>query len=384
MPFLETQETRANPQNQMSKVMQEDAAVAHDLANGHIQPKTYQSLFEDKSTLGKIGTIFGLMVGGMGAGLTHTENPVLAMMRNQIGNDLEAQKANISNKQTLLAMNRQRFPDIESATNFTRMQLNRMTLDDLNRKVQNLPPGSPAQIKAQQSLQTVGQAINTDNYNLSGQIAAKQAFLNSTQGQAMSGSEAAFQSQQNMLRRGNEQQQKLAELNEAHHVAGIPGQSSVALTPENRDALQSKQFFDQRLGDFINFANQNSGSLDPRVISVGKAKANELNGLYRNATHGGIYKEGEANFINQVIDSNPTKFFNVLRGVIPKAQELRQNNSQSLNNYKQNLGFPSQQQSQPSQLAQGQSQYKTVNGVKYMRGPNGEAVPVNSSYAGGQ
>ena len=231
------------------------------------------------------------MIGGAGAGLTHTENPIIAMWKQQIGNDLEAQKANIGNKQTLLAMNRQRMPDLESATNFSRMQQNRMALHSLTDMVQRLPQGSPQRQNAEAQLAVIGQFVNTENYSLADQIASKQAFIHSMQGQG-SGEEPAFQAQQNLLRRGGGDQQKLAEENEKHHMAGVQGQSSIALTPDNRDTMQSKQLFNDRLQDFIGFAQKNSGSLDPRVIAQGKAKAAELNGLYRNATHGGVYKEG--------------------------------------------------------------------------------------------
>jgi len=87
------------PEEEALAKTDENMKVGQDLSNGHIQPKTYRDLFNDKSTLGKVGTIFGLMLSGAGAGLTHQPNALLAMMDKQIANDLEAQKTNQTNKQ---------------------------------------------------------------------------------------------------------------------------------------------------------------------------------------------------------------------------------------------------------------------------------------------
>lgn len=76
----------------------EDMAFHQDLNNGQIQPETYHSLFAKKDTLGKIGTLFGLLLSGAGSGLAHQPNAVMDMMDNQIKNDLEAQKTNQGNK----------------------------------------------------------------------------------------------------------------------------------------------------------------------------------------------------------------------------------------------------------------------------------------------
>lgn len=86
---------------------EQDAKYAQDLSNGHIQPQTYSSLFAKKDTMGKIGTLFGLMVSGAGSGLSHQPNAVLQMMNNEINNDLEAQKQSKSNAQNFLKINQQ-------------------------------------------------------------------------------------------------------------------------------------------------------------------------------------------------------------------------------------------------------------------------------------
>lgn len=81
-----------NPQQVAQDMTNHDLEFQKDLAMGHVKPETYQSLFAKKDTLGKIGTLFGLLVSGAGAGLTHQPNAVLEMMNKEIMNDFDAQK----------------------------------------------------------------------------------------------------------------------------------------------------------------------------------------------------------------------------------------------------------------------------------------------------
>ena len=67
-----------------NELKRESDAWAQDLANGHIEPKTYHDLYAKKDTLGKIGTLFGLLVSGAGAGLSHQPNAVMELMNKEI------------------------------------------------------------------------------------------------------------------------------------------------------------------------------------------------------------------------------------------------------------------------------------------------------------
>lgn len=77
---------------------------AQDLSSGKVTPKTYHDLYEKKDTLGKIGTIFGLLLSGAGSGLTGQPNALLGMMNSEIERDVEAQKTNQTNKQNWYKM----------------------------------------------------------------------------------------------------------------------------------------------------------------------------------------------------------------------------------------------------------------------------------------
>lgn len=84
--------------------MQELMNKARDMAMGDVSPKTYSDLYADKGTLGKIGTIFGLIVGGAGSGLTGQPNALLSMMTKQIDQDFEKQKVNRENARNFLSL----------------------------------------------------------------------------------------------------------------------------------------------------------------------------------------------------------------------------------------------------------------------------------------
>ncbi len=81
-----------------------DLEFQQDLARGHIKPETYQSLFAKKDTLGKIGTLFGMLISGAGSGLAHQPNAVMEMMNKQIQNDFDAQKLTNENAQNWLRL----------------------------------------------------------------------------------------------------------------------------------------------------------------------------------------------------------------------------------------------------------------------------------------
>ncbi len=92
--------------------------VNHDFATGKVKPETYSDLWAEKSTPGKLGTLFGLLVGGMGSGLTHQPNVVLQMMDKQIDRDLAKQKEGTGNVQSFLGLAQDlRAKQIANATN---------------------------------------------------------------------------------------------------------------------------------------------------------------------------------------------------------------------------------------------------------------------------
>lgn len=99
---------------------QERQSFIDDIRNQHIDPNHYMGSMD---TGKKIATGIGLILGGMGSGLTHQANPVLQMLNNNIDRDIDAQKANLGKSQSLLQANLHQYGNLIDATNATRIQM---------------------------------------------------------------------------------------------------------------------------------------------------------------------------------------------------------------------------------------------------------------------
>lgn len=363
-PITPEQHMQATKQD----LTQEAQAWQNDLQNGHIKPETYHDLFAKKDTLGKVGTLFGLLISGMGAGLTHQPNAVMEMMNREIGNDLEAQKQSKDNAMNFLRVNQQhqmneaqiKHIGVENqsammdtkikANALARMQMNIAAFHNLSQNVQRLPPGSPQRQQAENTLAMMYQSMNNENSMVTDRAAAASALANFANGNSSaSNPEQGFQQQNTMLRMsGNE---KLAADKENKHIPGISGKASHDLSDADREGINSGIEFDQKLHRFIDWTKSHSGDLSPEDMNEGRALSAELQGAYRQATHGGVYKEGEQNFISKLIDSDPTKFFNGIR-VLPQLNAIAGENQKRVNQLVKSKGlpgYPGIQESSPKQ-----------------------------------
>lgn len=343
---------------------EQDAAFEQDLHNGHITPETYHSLFAKKDTMGKVGTIFGLMLSGAGSGLSHQPNALLASMNQEINNDLQAQMQSKGNAQNFIKLNQaQQLQDAQIGNMvktgqltdaqaqamkseaglksfiLAQLQANRAALHDQSQMVAKMPEG-PQKEQAKQVLAMMGTAVNGENANIGDLASSKLALLSSVAGNGQGGMNGTA------LRMMG--QKDLAEDVESKTVPGIPGRAQVPLNSGDRDAINSGVEFDQKLHRFIDWTKGHSGDLNPADRNAGVAMAAELQGAYRQATHGGVYKEGEQNFISKLIDSDPTKFFNNIR-VLPQLNAIANENKARVNQLVKSKGFPGYQgaQSQP-------------------------------------
>lgn len=85
-----------------------------------IDPNHY---WEQKGTGGKISAAIGLILGGMGSGLTRTPNAALEVIRESINRDLDAQKAELGKKATLLGLHMQQGQALQSAYQLARADM---------------------------------------------------------------------------------------------------------------------------------------------------------------------------------------------------------------------------------------------------------------------
>lgn len=378
------------PINAQDLKMEGNDNFGRDLAAGHIKPKTYADLFaknsdgSDRGTLSKIGTLFGLMIGGAGAGMSHQPNALLGMMDKEISNDLEAQKAEAGNKQNWAKLNLEHqmniaqigkmqkegnLSDAQTAAYtadaktksfaLSKMQMNQAALHKLILTVNKLPVGSPQRLEAEKQLALLSQGVQNENYNIADRAAAASALAhvafnpgNNDSASPASGSapanggitnastnqnpEQGFQDRQGMLRLAG--YTPIAEANEQKHMPGLKGQASVPLTSQDREEVLAGMQFQNQIKRFIDWTKSHSGDFNPKERKEGEALAAQLQGAYRLVTKGGVYKEGEQGFISNIIASTPTKFFNQIR-VVPSLEAVQRESAKQLDERVKSKGF---------------------------------------------
>lgn len=327
-------------QEHQTEFAQQDAAFNQDLTNGHIQPKTYHDLFAKKDTLGKIGAIFGLMVSGAGAGLTHQPNAVLQMMDNQIKQDLEAQMKSKDNAQNFLKINQQqqvnmaqieqlkhvgKLTDAQAQAEITKANLNAFTLSQLQanraalhnqtQMVAKMPEG-PMKEQAKQALAMMGTAVTNENANLA-DIASSKMALMSQLGMGGSGDTTALR----MMG-----MKDLAENIEHKTIPGV-GRATRDVPEAKRAEIQAMDTLDYKVKDILKFAKENKGSLNPNVLSKGAQKAEELINFYNQSIEGGALTEGRLGWFKEQIKKNPTSIFQDILGNNAKLKEIMESNA---------------------------------------------------------
>lgn len=303
----------------------ERKAFQSDYQNQHIDPQHY---LNSMGTAGKISTAIGLILGGMGAGVTHTENPVLKMLNSNIDRDIAAQQAEMGKKDNLLNANMRQFGNMRDATDMTRVMQN----DIVSNKLRAAAATAMTPMAQANALKMAGD-LDMQSAPLLSQIALRKTMLSSLI--AAQNDPAQMGQVIQAIRQGSPE---MAKSMEERFVPGV-GMAQIPIPTAARDNLIAKQALSQMANDFYKWSEAHSGAIDPKIVNEGKTKAAELQSMYRNAINGGVFKKGEQEFIDQIIDSDPTKFFNNIR-VLPKLKEVIRNNEAQLNVLKKGYGLP--------------------------------------------
>jgi len=96
----------------IARFRQERDKLVQELNDGRVDPDRY---IKNMSTAGKIATGIGLVMGGIGSGLTGQPNLAFNHFENQIKNDVSSQEQNLGIKRTLLSDHLSTFKNIEDA-----------------------------------------------------------------------------------------------------------------------------------------------------------------------------------------------------------------------------------------------------------------------------
>lgn len=112
------QQAQIQYQTHFDELDKERKAFQNDINNSHIDPNRYLG---SRSTPTKILNAIGLILGGMGAGVLHQENPAMKFINDQITRDIDAQRMEIGKKENLLGANMKQFGNLRDATDMTRL-----------------------------------------------------------------------------------------------------------------------------------------------------------------------------------------------------------------------------------------------------------------------
>lgn len=378
-PVQQGQEHAANVTNEL---LTEDKNIASDLDNGHITPQHYSDLFASKSTTGKIGTLFGLLLSGMGSGLSHQPNAIMSMMDNEIKRDLEAQQTSAANKQNLLKINQQalmnkaqiRSLDTDTAQKalaLTYMQENRLHLNELIQSNNKLPEGSPLRKQGDQMIALLSQSIDKKNASIAAQAGMASALRNVAFGQNGGMNTTAMKS--GFM---GPEMQKMGEEVESKRIPGVPGLAERPIPQERRDELQAMDVLDNKAADILSFAKAHKGTLSPSQRAMGAQKAEELINFYNNSIKGGVLTEGRLKWLDNQIKKNPTSIFQDILGNNSRLQEIKNSNAMRRNIVLKDLGFKTNgsKQASPAPI---QSEVQMSGGKAYKLDPTGKfMVPV--------
>ena len=202
-----------------------DAAVA-DIKANHIQPNHY---LESKGVAGKITTALGLMLGGMGAGLTHGPNMAQQFLQSQIERDLEAQKANLGSKENLLSALGQQYKNIGVRDEMFRD----IRAQTMSAELQGIAAKNNVNMATPQYQQTLSNLIGPARQTL------QKASLLDMQSQAEGQAPGAVgdQSAQRYLQTARVLDPKAAEEFEKRYIPSV-GVAGVPLDPKDREFLQ--------------------------------------------------------------------------------------------------------------------------------------------------
>lgn len=318
---------------QIQELETERRSIAQEIKDGHIKPDQYISQMDVPQ---KLSTAIGLILGGIGGGILHEENPAMKFLNAQIDRNIAAQQSELGKKENLLSANIRQFGNLQQARDFTRINHN----DIIKNMVDKAVAENGGQLAQGQGAQLIGQLEQK-----SGMLQAKWGAINTIQ---HGGASEGVVNQ--ALQKLDIADPEMAKQLRAKMVPGV-GMAEVDVPSEVRSKILAQRQLDERAKDLYSWASAHTGSLNPKNVAVGREKAMALQSLYREGMLGTVYKSGEQPLLDKVVNSDPTSFFNAV-STLPKLKEVIDSNSAlygKLNNQYGIRPFGGQQNQQQSQ-----------------------------------
>lgn len=280
--------------------------VGQEIKKGDIKPEDLEPP-GGNGFFGKIKNAIGMTLGAAASSNTGGPNLYYDWMNKQIDRHVDAQKYNNDRKSALMSHYSQMLGDNDRGAQMYSGIVHNAAADMVDAQSHRFQ-GAAAQAKAQQ---LSGQLRQQGAMNLS-------MATGGASGLPGSGSATPNGNFISMMAISNPEFAK--SLRERYDpstdaIAGVP------LSSENRDNLLGHQQFQGAVQNAIDFANTHRGKIAGPDAAKAQAIQADLSAAYRQATHGGVYKAGEQEFIDNVIPKNLNSPLNQW-STIPKLQQV--------------------------------------------------------------
>ncbi len=327
-----------------NQIHQKFEDLSSQVAAGHVDPSKW---WNSKSTGSKVMTAIGMLFAGAGGGVSGHPEMAGKAIDDAINRDIDAQKVDLSNKQSLLGKYMEMYNSLPQAENAARLTMEASVEGLINQQAAKLGSQN-AQNAATISNAQRRQALLPQLESLAkGQAMTHMYQSMGKQSSSQGGdAEASHQKMLSDLAVLNPERYKIEE---AKYLPGIG--IAVKPVPEKVvDEITARKDLSEKLAELENFSREHSGTvLDRKIVNQGAALARNVQDAYRRGNAQGVFKESEKNFVEQSINSDPTAFFSKVR-TLPGYQTVRKLNDDTIKHYQKAYGVkPFQQQSQGNQ-----------------------------------
>ncbi len=316
--------------------------VIQDINNGHIDPEHYWTGDKDgNGSHSKIAAGIGMILGGLNP--TGSGNAAINYLKYQMDRDIDAQKTNLAQKNSLLYANLQQFHNLRDATDMTKI----MQTDIMTNELQKAAATASTPLAKAAALQAAGK-LQMELAPQMQTFAMRNAMMSLAGGGQQN--EATYNQLLAYMRTVNPEYAKEMQ---SRIVPGVGVSPNQAIPEEVRNELAAKQELGMLTKDLLDYTRSHT-NINPMSAEykVGAAKAFNIVQTYRQAKLGGILRQGEMPILNKVLDANPANVFKELNS-IPKLQEMMNLNELSKQNIMKSRGIVpwqgTEQQIQPQQ-----------------------------------
>jgi hypothetical protein len=306
-------------------------------------------LWKNTSTGNKIIAAIGIALSGMGSGLTGQKNLALDVIDKNIDRDIAEQKAELGKKETLYSMNLKKIGNAQAAWAATKSQL-LSNVKVQTEKSMNLTKNAEALQRGALLVGELGQKQQKLN---------QEAGANTLKQKLYSGQIPITDENFNLLPEND--RERFVKIGNRY----LPAKDSNSAKEATKVIIANDTLVsltDQLIALRKKYGSETiPGPVKSQMVSLGTA----ISGAVKNAESLGTLDNGVKEFTKDLI-GNPVGFgFVESKLQTLKESQMRKFKS-SLNAYGVNT----------SSLPQQSQETKTVGGIKYIRGPNGEAIAV--------